>query len=57
MLPNWVTKKPIVSDVEYMSTYTMKHNNRNRRWCIYCNNGNGAWGFHWKVVHKEWKEK
>ena len=26
------------------------------KWCTYCNDGNGAWGYHWKVDHKEWKE-
>ena len=25
-------------------------------WCTSCNNGNGAWGYHWEVVHMEWKE-
>ena len=25
--------------------------------CTSCNNGNGAWGFHWKYGHDEWKNK
>ena len=33
----------------------MHHNNNKYKWCTYFNNGNGAWGFHWKDGHKEWK--
>ena len=27
------------------------------KWCTSCNDGNGAWGYHWKIDHIEWKEK
>ena len=27
-LPKWVTKKPIISDVEYITTATMNHNKK-----------------------------
>ena len=35
----------------------MTSNNKKYKWCISCNNGKGAWGFHWKDGHKEWKIK
>ena len=35
----------------------MTRNDKKYKWCIYCNNGQGAWGFHWKYGHKEWKNK
>ena len=51
------TRKPVDSDTKYMITATMTCNNKNYKWCISCNNGQGAWGFHWKDYHREWKEK
>ena len=35
----------------------MNYNSNNYKGCTYCNNVNGAWGFHWKHFHKEWKVK
>ena len=31
--------------------------NKRYKWYNYCNNGNGDWGFLWKDVHEEWKNK
>ena len=56
-LPEWVNKKPVVSDTKYLTTATMTCNNNKYKWCTYCNNGQGAWVFHWKDGHKEWKNK
>ena len=35
----------------------MNRNNNTYKWCNYFNNGQGAWGFHWKDGHEEWKIK
>ena len=35
----------------------MTRNDKKYKWCTSCNNGQGAWGFHWKGGHKEWKIK
>ena len=35
----------------------MNHNKEKYKWCTSLNNGNVAWGYHWKVDHREWKEK
>ena len=35
----------------------MTCNNKNYKWCISWNNGQGAWVFHWKDCHEEWKNK
>ena len=56
-LLKWVTRKPVDSDTKDMITATMTRNNKKYKWCISCNNGKGAWGFHWKFEHREWKEK
>ena len=40
-----------------MKTATMTCNDKKYKWCTSCNNGQGAWGFHWKDVHEEWKIK
>ena len=45
-IPEWVTKKPVVSYIEILATDTMARNNKKHKWCISCNNGNGVWGFH-----------
>ena len=55
-LPKWVTKKPNISDVENTTTATMNLNKNHYKWCNYCNDGNGAWGYNWKVGQREWKE-
>ena len=47
----------MIPDVENLSTATMNRNKNYYKWCTSCNDGNGAWGYHWKVGHKEWKEK
>ena len=52
-----MTRKPVVSDNKYLTTVTMNHNNKKYKWRISCNNGQGAWGFHWKDGHEEWKNK
>ena len=46
----------MISDV-HLTTATMNCNKHHCRWCNSCNDGDGAWGYHWKVDHKEWKEK
>ena len=56
-LPEWVTRKPVFSDTKDMTTATMTRKNKKYKWCISCNNGKGAWVFHWKDGHKEWKNK
>ena len=35
----------------------MTCNNKKYKWCNYCNNGQGAWGFNWNDGHEEWKNK
>ena len=35
----------------------MNHNKQHYKRCTSCNGGAGAWGYHWKVDHMEWKEK
>ena len=54
-LPEWVTKKPVVSDIKYLTTAIMTRNDNKYKWCTSCNNGQGVWGFHWKDGHEEWK--
>ena len=56
-LPEWVTKKTVVSDTKDPATATRIQKNNKYKWCTYWNNGNGAWGFHWKDGHEEWKNK
>ena len=46
----------MISDVEHLITATTNCNKNQYKWCTSCNNGNGAWGCHWKVGHREWKE-
>ena len=50
-LPEWVTKKPVLSYTKDLTTANMNHNNNKYKWCTSCNNGQGAWGFHWKGGH------
>ena len=52
-----MTKKLVVSDIKDLTTATMTQNNKKYKWCTSCNNGRGAWGFHWKDGHEEWKIK
>ena len=56
-LLEWVTRKPVYSDTKDLITATMTRNNTKHKWCISCNNRQGAWRFHWKDGHREWKEK
>ena len=56
-LPKWVTKKPMISDVKNLTTATMNRNKHHYKWFTSCSDCNGAWGYHWKIDHKEWKEK
>ena len=35
----------------------MTCNKKKYKWCTSFNNGQGAWGFHWKDIHEEWKNK
>ena len=44
------------SDVENLTTATMNRNKKPYKWCTSCNDGNSAWGYHWKIDHREWKE-
>ena len=54
-LPEWVTTKPVDSDNQDLTTSTMNRNDKKYKWCTSCNNGKGAWGFHWKDGHEEWE--
>ena len=56
-LPEWVTRKPVVSDTKDLTTVTMTRNEKKYKWCTSCNNCQGAWGFPWKDGHEEWKIK
>ena len=56
-LPEWVTRKPVDSDTKDLTTATMNRNDKKYKWCTSCNNGKGAWGFHWKDGHEEGKNK
>ena len=56
-IPEWVAKKPVVSDTKYLATSTMNRNNKKYKWYTSCNNGNVSWGFHWKDGHDEWENK
>ena len=51
-LPEWVTRKSVVSDIKDLTTATMTHNNKNYKWYTSFNNGQGAWVFHWKNVNE-----
>ena len=42
-LPEWVTRKPVVLDTKDLKIFTMTCNNKKYKWCISCNNGQGAW--------------
>ena len=35
----------------------MKHWNKTYKWCTKCNNGKGAWKFHWADEHDAWKQR
>ena len=50
-----MTRKPVVSDTKDLTTATMARNNKEYKWCTSCNNGQSAWGFHWKDDPEEWK--
>ena len=50
-LPEWVTRKPVDPDTKDLTTATMTCNGKKYKWCTSCNNGQGAWGFHWKDGH------
>ena len=54
-LPEWVTKKHVVSYGKDKETSTMTIKNMQYNWCNYFHNGNGKWSFHWKNGHKECK--
>ena len=56
-ISKWVTKKPLISDIQNLTTATMSCNKNHYKLCTSCNDGNGAWGYNWKVDHREWKEK
>ena len=56
-LPEWVTRNHVDSDTKDMTTATMTCNDKKYKWCISFDNGKGAWGFHWKDGHEEWKNK
>ena len=51
-LPEWVTKKPVVSDTKDLATNTITHKNKKYMCCTYFNNNNGAWGFQLKDGHE-----
>ena len=56
-LQKWVINKSMILDVKYLKTATINHNKNQYKWCTSCNTVNGAWGYHWKVDHMEWKEE
>ena len=35
----------------------MTCNDKKYKWCTSCNNGQGAWGFHWNYGHEGWEIK
>ena len=47
----------MISDVHNLTTSTMNRKKYHYKWCTSCNDGNGVWGYHWKVDHREWKGK
>ena len=47
----------MILDKQNLTAATMKRKKHHYKWCTYYNNGNGAWGYHWKIDHREWKEK
>ena len=47
----------MISDEQIMTTATMNCNKHICKWYTSCNDGNGELGYHWKIYHKEWKEK
>ena len=51
-LPKWVTKKPMISDVEVLTKATMNCNKNQKKLCTSCNEGNCAWGYQWKFNHR-----
>ena len=53
----WVTKKPLISDVENLTTATTNRKKNQYKWCTSCNDGNGAWGYHLKVEKGSGKKK
>ena len=56
-LPEWVTKKPVVSDTKDLAPFTMTPNIKKYKWCTFCNNNNDTWGFQWKDGHFQWENK
>ena len=52
-----MTTKLVDSDNKDLTTATMTRNDNKYKWCTSCNNGKGAWGFHWKNGYEEWKIK
>ena len=54
-LPEWVTRKPVDSDNQDLTTATMNRNEKKYKCCTSCNEGKGEWEFHWKDGHEEWK--
>ena len=52
-----MTINTVDSDTKDLTTATMTRNDKKYKWCISCNNGQGAWGFHWKDGHDKWKNK
>ena len=53
-ITEWVTKKPVISDVKDLETATMICNNDKYKCCTSCNNANAVCCFHWKYRNKEW---
>ena len=56
-IPEWLINDPVVSDIKYLATSTMTHNNNKYKWSTYWNNDSVSWRFHWKDGNKEWKNK
>ena len=52
-VPKWITNKPMISYVQNLTTATMNRNEHHYKWCTSCNDDDGAWGYHWKVDHRE----
>ena len=50
-----MTKNTVFLDTKYLTTSNMSRNNKKNKCCNSCNNGQGAWGFHWKDGHEECK--
>ena len=55
--PAWVFKKPENVAEKDLSKATTTKNVKQYKWCTLCNNGKGAWQFHWNTGHSAWTKQ